>query len=228
MRDPEVIELLISVPLYKEGSMRFSTKTFLLGLGVGVALTLLVLNVWGGHYANENFLNAQPRLLQPFLQSHLDDIVNPQYAAHLPEPWLPGVSSAPHEGWQMKSLDGKPVTLGNLRGKVVFLDFWASYCGPCVNELASVKRLADSLRNENVAFLLAARDDEPHVREFLRKHPVDLPIYLTSGGAPDMPAVAIPATYFLDRQGAVVFQHIGAATWDTDSVRTFLRSLENR
>jgi hypothetical protein len=43
-----------------------------------------------------------------------------------------------------------------------------------------------------------------------------------------MPAVAIPATYILDRQGVVVFQHIGAATWDTDRVRSFLRSLDNR
>ena len=43
-----------------------------------------------------------------------------------------------------------------------------------------------------------------------------------------MPDSAIPATYLLDRQGVVVFQHIGAATWDSDMVRAFLLSLENR
>jgi len=208
--------------------MRFSIKNFLLGLGAGAALTMLILNAWGRHYANEYLFSMQPRLLQPFLQQHLEDSINSQSSAHLPEPWLPGHSSAPHEGWRLKSLDGKTVALGDFKGKVVFLDFWASYCVPCVNELAGVKRLADSLRNENVAFLLAARDDEPHVREFLGKHPIDLPIYLTSGGAPDMPDVAIPATYLLDRQGVVIFQHIGAATWDSDMVRAFLRSLENR
>jgi thiol-disulfide isomerase/thioredoxin len=158
----------------------------------------------------------------------LDDIVNPQYSEHLPEPWLPGLNSAPHEGWQLKSLAGKPASLADFKGKVVFLDVWATYCGPCVNEMKGIKRLADSVRNENVAFLLAARDDEAHVTEFLRKHPIDLPTYLASGGAPDMPAVAIPATYILDRQGAAVFQHIGAAKWDTDNVRSYLHSLENR
>lgn len=120
------------------------------------------------------------------------------------------------------------MALDDFKGKVVFLDFWATSCGPCVNEMAGIKRLADSLRNENVAFLLAARDSEPQVGEFLRKHAIDLPIYLASGDTPDMPAVPIPATYILNRQGAVVFQHIGAANWDTDSVRSFLRSLENR
>ena len=208
--------------------MRFSIKNFLLGIGAGAVLTLLILNAWGSHYANQYLFSMQPHLLQPLLQQHLEDFVNSQISARLPEPWLPGYSSAPHEGWKLSSLNGKTVALSDFKGKVVFLDFWASYCGPCVNELAGVKRLADSLRNENIAFLLAARDDEPHVREFLRKHPIDLPIYLTGGAAPDMPDGAIPATYLLDRHGVVVFQHIGAATWDSDKVRAFLRSLEDR
>jgi thiol-disulfide isomerase/thioredoxin len=199
-----------------------------MGLAAGAAVMLLVLDVWGRHYSNEYLFSLQPRLLRPELQQHLEDYINSQPAAHLPEPWLPGLSSARHDGWQLKSLAGKPVTLGDFKGKAVFLDFWATYCGPCVNEMAGIKRLAGSLKNDNVAFLLAARDDEARVREFLHKNPLDLPIYLASGAAPDMPDAAIPVTYLLDRRGAVVFQHIGAAKWDTDSVRVFLRSVENR
>jgi thiol-disulfide isomerase/thioredoxin len=207
--------------------MRFSIKSLLMGLGIGAAVTLLILDVWGRHYANEYFFSLQPRLLRPILQQHLDDLASSGASANLAEPWLPGLSGAPHEAWQMKSLTGKPVTLGDFKGKVVFLDMWETSCGPCVSELPSIERLSHTLRNENVSFLLPARDDEPHMRKFLRKHPTDLPIYLTRGGPPDMPAIAIPATYVLDRQGAVVFQHIGAAKWDTDNVRAFLRSLEN-
>jgi len=210
--------------------MRFSAKSLLIGLGAGAALTLLVLNLWGRHYANEYFGGAQPRLLQPYLQQRLDDIakMNLQASGTLPEPWLPGLSSAPHEGWQLKSLAGKTVTLGDFKGKVVFLDIWATHCGPCVAELPNIKRLADSLKNENVAFLLPARDDEAHVREFLRKNPFDLPIYLASKNPPDMANAAIPATYILDRQGVIVYREIGGVNWDTDNVRAFLHSLENR
>ena len=208
--------------------MRFSAKSLLIGLGEGAALTLLVMDLWGRHYANEYFESAAPRLLQPYLQQRIDDMEKANALTHLSEPWLPGLTSAPHEGWQLQSLAGKTVTLRDFKGKVVFLDIWATHCGPCVAELPNIQRLADSLKKENVAFLLPARDDEAHVRAFLRKHPIDLPIYLANESAPDMPGVAIPATYILDRRGVTVFRVIGGVNWDTDNVRAFLRSLENR
>jgi thiol-disulfide isomerase/thioredoxin len=211
--------------------MGISAKSLFIGFVAGAALTLLVLDLWGRHYANEHFGSAQPRLLQPYLQQRLDDIakMNIQGSGSLPEPpWLPGLSSTPHDGWQLKSLSGKAVTLGDFKGKVVFLDIWATHCGPCVAELPNIKRLADSLKNENVAFLLPTRDEEAHVRAFLHKNPIDLPMYLASESAPDMPGTAIPATYILDRQGVIVFREIGGVNWDTDNVRAFLRNLENQ
>ena len=208
--------------------MGFSAKSLLIGLGAGAALTLLVLDLWGRHYAHEYFFSAQPRLLQPYLQQYMEGMANSMASQKLEEPWLPGLSSAPHEKWQLKSLAGKTVRLGDFKGKVVFLNIWATYCGPCVAELPNIQRLADSLENENVVFLLAARDGEAHVRDFLRKHPIELPIYLASENAPDMSNAAIPATYILDRQGVTVFRVIGGVNWDTDHVRAFLRGLENR
>ena len=82
--------------------MRSLTRSFLIGLGAGAAVTLLVLDVWGRHYSNEYLLSSQPRLLQPYLQQHLEDITNSQLSAHLPEPWLPGLGSAPHDGWRVE------------------------------------------------------------------------------------------------------------------------------
>jgi thiol-disulfide isomerase/thioredoxin len=199
-------------------------------MGAGAALTLLVLDLWGRHYTNEYFGGAQAHLLRPYLQQRLDNLADSMASENekLAEPWLPGLSSTPHEAWQLKSLAGKIATLDDFKGKVVFLDIWATHCGPCVAELPNIQRLAKSLKNENVAFLLPARDSEAHVQEFLRKHPIDLPIYLASESAPDMPAGAIPATYILDRQGRTVFREIGAVNWDADDVRAFLRNVENR
>ena len=73
--------------------MRFSIKNFLLGLGAGAALTLLILNAWGRHYANEYLFSMQPRLLQPFLQQHLEDSINSQSSAHLPSHGCPDTAA---------------------------------------------------------------------------------------------------------------------------------------
>jgi len=204
-------------------------RGFLIGLAVGVVATLLVLDAWGRHYANEIFQYPQPRLVRLFAKRYFNGItiMAPGAPTRLPEPWLPGLNSKLHRDWRLKSLSGTTVALDGFKGKAVFLDFWETSCGPCVSEMASIKRLADSLSNENVAFLLAARDSESRVREFVQKHPIGLPIYLASQGTPDMPDSPMPATYILNAQGVVVFQQIGAVDWDTDHVRSFLRSLEN-
>jgi len=208
--------------------MRILGKNFLIGFGAGVAAALVLLDLWGTHYANNYFLDAQPRLARPFLQQHLAEVMMPKSSSGLPAPWVPEANGGPHEDWRFTSLDGKVVTLGDFRGRVVFLDFWATYCSPCVQEIPGIASLAQSLKNENVAFVLVAKDGRQRVREFFKKHPLDLPVYFAKDWPPDMPSPAIPATYIVDRQGAVVLQHVGAANWDADSVRSFLRGLENQ
>ncbi len=207
--------------------MGYSWKGIFMGLGCGVAVTLLILHVWGRHYAIRILFNENPWLLHSYLQQRVEELANSGAHEKLEDPWLPELSGALHESWQMKSLAGKSVTLADFKGKVVFLDLWSISCGPCVGEMPAIKNLADSLKKDNVAFVLPARDGETEVREFLHKHPIDLPIYLAKGSPPDLPAVAIPATYVLDRQGNAVFRQIGAANWDSDNVRSFLRELEN-
>lgn len=205
--------------------MRISLRSFLMGLGVGAAVAMLLLEAWGSHYSDNYFLSAQPRLARPFLQQHLEALAAPRPVS---KPWLPGSSSAPHDNWQFTDLSGKTITLAAFKGKVVFLDIWATYCAPCVWEMPHIQKLAASLQHENVAFVLVAKDGKEAVQNFLKKQPLDLPIYLASAGPPDLPSEAIPATYILDRSGAAAFQYIGAANWDDDSVLSYLRSLENR
>ncbi len=207
--------------------MRYLWKSLFMGLGGGAAATLLILHAWGTHYAKEYLFSAQPRLLQTYLAQQMEDVAAAEGHMKLEDPWLPELSGALHDSWPMNNLAGKSVTLGDFKGKVVFLDLWSISCGPCVGEMPAIKNLADSMKKDNVAFVLPARDGETEVREFLHKHPIDLPIYLAKGGPPDLPAVAIPATYVLDRQGNAVFREIGAVNWDSDNVRAFLRGLEN-
>jgi thiol-disulfide isomerase/thioredoxin len=194
-------------------------------LGLGVALTLVVLDVWGGRYKQQLYFATAPAVLRPFTQEPVPSV--PASASRLPKPWVPEKSSGAHDNWQIRSLDGKSVELGAFRGKVVFLNFWATDCGPCRAEIPGIELLAQSLNKENVAFLAVTREKPERVQEFLRKNHPAIPIYLADGKLPaDLLVQENPTTYILDRNGNTVYRSAGGSNWDDDDARSFIRALE--
>lgn len=207
--------------------MKLLSKGLLMGLGAGAALTLMVLNAWGGRYQRELYFATMPPLLRPFVQPPRVRI--PESSARLPKPWLPETSGRLHDVWQIRSLDGKTVQLAAFKGKVVFLNFWATYCTPCIEEMPGIERLYDSLRNQDVTFLAVTQEKEERVRQFLSKNHLSVPVYLADQELPSgLPVSGIPVTYILDRNGKAVFRSVGAANWDDDGVRSFIRGLESQ
>lgn len=128
--------------------------------------------------------------------------------------------------WTLRRLDGERVQLEAYRGRVLFINMWASWCTPCVAEMGSIQRLRDSLRDSGVEFLLVSPEEAEPVERFLRRYGYDLPVLLE---AEEMPAVfglrALPTTFVVDRAGNIVLKHRGAAEWDNGSMRAFLRTL---
>ncbi|MFP3948788.1 MAG: TlpA family protein disulfide reductase [Longimicrobiales bacterium] len=129
-------------------------------------------------------------------------------------------------GWRIRPLDGEPTTLEAFRGRILFINLWASWCRPCVREMASIERLRDRVADTDVEFLIVAAEDERPVRRFIRRHSYDLPIYLEEQRIP--PAfglIGLPTTWVVDHEGRIVLLRHGEAVWDTDDVEAFLRSL---
>ena len=128
--------------------------------------------------------------------------------------------------WRIRRLGGEALELGRFRGEVLFINLWASWCTPCVRELASIERLRDRLGDADVRFLIVAAEGEDPVRSFLRRRPYDLPIYLEEERIP--PAfgkLGLPTTWVVDRQGRIVLLRHGEAAWDQPAVADFLRAL---
>lgn len=124
--------------------------------------------------------------------------------------------------------DGQPLKLSALRGKLVVLHFWGSWCGPCRRELPSLLRLRDALKNEpGVSFLFVqVREDAKRARAWLKSQKLRLPVcdsgmqsetdaeLRVSDGSklPDrLLASYFPSTYVLDKQGLVLFSRAGPA-----------------
>lgn len=128
--------------------------------------------------------------------------------------------------WRLTALDGRELSFAEFQDQVVFLNVWATWCGPCRREMPAIQRLHDSVSGDGVALVLVSQEDVSDVREFVEKEKYTFPVYLSAGAIPGVfESRGIPATFILNRQGRVVFEHIGAAAWDSDVCQSFLRAL---
>ncbi len=141
--------------------------------------------------------------------------------------WVPQKPMAPID-FELQDLSGWSVKLSSLKGKVVFLNFWATWCGPCRKEMPSMQRMYDKLKSEGLEILAVdLQEDKAQVRSFARELGLRFPILLDSTGAvgAQYNARAIPTTYLLDRKGFIVARMVGAREWDTPDMLETLRLL---
>lgn len=119
-------------------------------------------------------------------------------------------------GWTLEQIDGTKVSFDQFRGRPVFLNMWATWCGPCVAEMPSIGRLAAHPRVKDVAFVCVSVDDdwEP-VRRFLSERKLDVTILRPTGPIPKVfETDAIPATFLIAANGKVMKAEQGAMEWD--------------
>jgi cytochrome c biogenesis protein CcmG/thiol:disulfide interchange protein DsbE len=130
----------------------------------------------------------------------------------------PRYISSPLMGRQAQSFtltlfDGKQLRLQDLRGKVIFLNFWASWCPPCRDEARDLEAVWHRLKDNDVVFLgIDIQDTEENARAFLREFNVTYPNGRDLSGkvAVDYGVWGIPETFFIDPQGRITYKHVGS------------------
>ncbi|MCK6600811.1 MAG: TlpA family protein disulfide reductase [Bacteroidetes bacterium] len=159
-----------------------------------------------------------------------DNKTKMEYISGLGSPDLsPGThpkSGQPVElNWELKTLAGEKVLLSDFKGKVIFLNLWATWCPPCKMELPSIEKLTE--QGLDVKFLLVSNESADEVTSFFKPIDSRLPAFLAEGEYPsDFMTEGIPATYIIDKEGKLAAFHLGSAQWDDPSVIDFLKKLQ--
>jgi thiol-disulfide isomerase/thioredoxin len=142
-------------------------------------------------------LAAPPRVSSPSVESGHDAGAEYDKAAPLTEP----------------GLDGKPVSLADFKGKVVLVDFWATWCDPCKEEIPMLGKMYRARKGKGFAIIGVSMDEEGDkaVRRFKAKHPIPYVVALNNGtNAPKGWVVpGLPTAYLISRDGAVLKRWFG-------------------
>ncbi|CAG5005967.1 Thiol-disulfide oxidoreductase ResA [Dyadobacter sp. CECT 9275] len=124
--------------------------------------------------------------------------------------------------------DGKTVDLASLKGKVVFMNFWATWCPPCIAEMPSINALYGKFKdNENVVFLMVDVDGNyQNSDSFMKKHHYDLQVVSPAGEIPPVfMQGAVPTTVILDKEGKMVYRQEGAADYNSPELVDMISKL---
>ena len=124
---------------------------------------------------------------------------------------------------------GQLIDLGNLKGKVILINFWATWCPPCRAEMPGLDKLYKQFdKDKDVVFIFADADgDLDKSAKFMQRHSYDFPIYKITSNIPSkIFESALPTTVIFDKQGRLSFRHEGMADYSDDKFIDFLNKLK--
>lgn len=134
----------------------------------------------------------------------------------------------PFVDFELEDLNGKKVQMSDFKGKVIFLNFWATWCGPCRSEMPSMEKLYNALKNKGLVMLaINLQEDKKKVAAFMNSNKLTFPVLLDTTGkiGSIYGARNIPTTYLFDKSGFAVFGTAGAREWNDDQHMEIFRHL---
>jgi thiol-disulfide isomerase/thioredoxin len=138
---------------------------------------------------------------------------------------------APAPDFTLRDLARRPVRLADFRGRVVVLNFWATWCAPCREEIPAMQALARDLADRGLVVLAVNYEERPDVvRAFARDTDLGLAVLLDADGAAARRyrVTGLPASFFVDRRGALVGSVVGLRDWRAPAAREYVDGLLGR
>lgn len=141
----------------------------------------------------------------------------PAWAGDASKQSLPPIKEFSAPEFVLPGEDGKTYRLSDFRGKVVVLNFWATWCPPCRYEMPAMERAWKKVKGKGVVFLAVnVGENEDQIFQFLGEYPVTFPILMDQKGeiVKRYPVVGLPTTYIISPNGRVTHRAVGTREWD--------------
>lgn len=137
--------------------------------------------------------------------------------------------NSPAPAITVNSLNGKPLNLSDLKGKVVVLNFWATWCPPCREEIPSMMKLNSAMAGKPFQMVAVSIDEggQPAIESFFKTSGFNLPAYTDpdNRAAKTYGITGVPETFIIDKNGILQKKVIGPMAWDSPDVLSYLEGL---
>lgn len=125
-----------------------------------------------------------------------------------------------------QDLEGNAIALSDYKGKKVFLNYWATWCAPCIEEMPDLLLLKDHLEKENFIFLLASDQSVKKIRDFKSDRGFDFQFIKFNGAYVEQKIHALPVTLVFNEVGEQVARFDGATSWNTPEIIEQLKNIQ--
>lgn len=141
-----------------------------------------------------------------------------------PEPSLPAVGKEENREIKLFDLTNHAVDLKNYKGRTVFINFWATWCKPCLEEMPSIQRAQALVNDKEIIFLLASSESIEEINVFSRNHKFHFN-YVHLENAETLNIQALPTTFIINPKGEFVFSETGSRNWDDSANINLIKNI---
>ena len=131
--------------------------------------------------------------------------------------------------FSVKSLSGEVFKMSEFKDKVLFINLWATWCGPCRTEMPAIQSLYDKIDDDEIKFIMLSIDNpgqEKKVKKYVEDKSYTFPVYTPAGYLTDQLAVpSIPTTFVVNKEGRIVVKRVGMTNFDTPKFKAYLEKL---
>ena len=129
---------------------------------------------------------------------------------------------------QFQDLEGNEFSLRDFEGKTLFINYWATWCNPCLAEMPAMAELYEEFKDsEDIVFLYLSKENMDVITDYIPKNESlqKLPLYKVITDDELFKTRAIPTTFIVDRSGQILVEDVGSASWNDEEVINYLRSI---